>query len=94
MDSVGLKLRLRLTERNDLAAHYIHNDGSDGCRVGFASLEYAAGEGGRTRDGAIVCLREIFTAESENTYQRRLFHQNCGYAIAEIISFANEHTHT
>lgn len=71
-DSVGLKLCLHLTERHDLAAHHIHHNGSDcmSCRICFL-IEYAVGEVDRT----IVCLREIFTAESENTYQMRLFHQ-------------------
>jgi len=85
-DPIGLELRLRLTDNQELAAHWINADGTDGCRVGFASAEYAAGDGGEARDGAVVRVIVMYTPDDGNKNARALFHRNRGYAIAEIIS--------
>ena len=84
-DPIGLELRLRLTDNQELAAHWINADGTDGCRVGFASAEYAAGDGGEARDGAVVRVIVMYTPDDGNKNARALFHRNRGYAIAEII---------
>jgi hypothetical protein len=81
--SDGLLLRLRLTRPNELAAFYLMPDGLDRCRVGFASREDAAGDGGMMRDGALVCLNRVFSVEHPDWHARRLHHHNRGYAHAE-----------
>ena len=43
---VGVQLWLRMKVPNKLACYAIRRDGMDGCRVSFATKEYAAGEKG------------------------------------------------
>ena len=86
---VGLHLRLRLLVRHELTCYTINDDGSDGCRICFAAREYAAGENDFRLDGAIVKLTDVFTADHENRSMRYLFHRNCGYAYAVVVSYAN-----
>ncbi len=84
-NGVGMVLRLRMYVRNELAAYSLNPDGSDGCRVGFASREFAAGPNGVRFDGSLVRLITVYTADHENRTARRLFHHNRGYAVAEVI---------
>ena len=44
---------LRRTVQNEVACYAILPDGSNGCRVAFAALEYALGESGVRLDGAL-----------------------------------------
>ena len=90
--SDGLLLRLRLTRPNELAAFYLMPDGLDRCRVGFASREDAAGDGGMMRDGALVCLNRVFSVEHPDWHARRLHHHNRGYAHAEIMETINNNS--
>ncbi len=86
---VGLHLRLCSLVRNELACYTINDDGSDGCRICFAAREYAVGENDYRLDGAIVKLTDVFMMDHENRSMRYLFHRNCGYAYAVVVSYAN-----
>jgi hypothetical protein len=86
---VGLRLRLRSFVKHELACYTINSDGSDGCRVGFTARAYASGENDLRLDGAIVVIVAVSTADHENRSMRRLFHQNRGYAYADVLSYAN-----
>jgi hypothetical protein len=86
---VGMLLLVRMIVENELACFALNPDGSDGCRVAFAAREYAAGENGRRFDGALVCLLEVYSPEHENRTARRMYHHNRGYAVGEVIAFAN-----
>jgi hypothetical protein len=86
---VGLHLRLRSFVPHELACYTMNDGGSDGCRVCFTAREYAAGENYQRLDGCIVKLTDVFTAEHENRSMRYLFHRNCGYAYAVVVSYAN-----
>jgi hypothetical protein len=88
-DGVGMLLRVRMIVENELACFALNPDGSDGCRVAFAAREYAAGENGRRFDGALVRLVEVYSPEHENRTARHLYHRNRGYAVGEVIEFAN-----
>eukprot|EP00956_Cyclotella_meneghiniana_P039178 scaffold167095_cov20-Cyclotella_meneghiniana.AAC.1 len=82
-------LRLVKTKPNEIAAHVVLPDGSEGCRVGFAQRKYAADGGADVYDGATVKIIALYTADHENSACRALSHRNFGYAPAEIISYAN-----
>lgn len=91
--SDGLLLHLRLPGQTSLqlSTSCLMPDDSDGCRVGFASREYAAGDGGMMRDGTLVHLNRVFSAEhSNNRHAHRLHHHNRGYAQAEIMESATK----
>ena len=64
---VGMLVRLRMLVQNELACFAIIPDGSDGCRVAFAAREYAAGENGRSFDGALVHLIAVYSPEDKNS---------------------------
>ena len=85
---VGLRLCLRSFMEHELACYTINPDGSDGCCVGFAAREYAAGENDLCLDGMIVLLVEVFTADHDNRSMHRLFHHNRGYAYADVFCMA------
>ena len=87
---VGMRLRLVHSGPNEIAAHIIMPDNSNGCRVAFAQRQYAAGNGPALYDGAIVSIAEMYTAHHENSACRRLGHHNYGYAPAQIIEFAKK----
>ena len=87
---VGMLLRLRQTVPNEVACYTILPDGSDGCRVAFAAREYASGEIGVRLDGAAVRVMIVYHPDHENRMARRLYHHNRGYAIGEIVEFANQ----
>jgi hypothetical protein len=40
-------------------------------------------------DWPIVCIPHMFTPESENWSMRHLYHHNCGYAYATILSLSS-----
>ncbi len=81
---VGMRIRLRLVDKSHLAGYEVLADGSDGCRVCFATREYAVGACGQNLDGAVVFITEIVLPDDANSNKRALFHRNCGYAIAEV----------
>jgi hypothetical protein len=85
---VGLCLRLHSFVRSKLAGYTINDDGFEGCRVCFSAREYAAEDNDRRLDGAIVKIVEVFTADHPNSTMHRLFHHNCGYAYAIVLSLA------
>ena len=86
-----LLLCLQLTRPKEFATFYIMPDGLDGCRVEFASREYAAGDGRMMRDGALVHLNRVFSAEQPpNRHACMLHHHNCGYAHADIMESATK----
>ena len=87
---VGMRLRLVHSGPNEIAAHIIMPDNSNGCRVAFAQRQYTAGNGPALYDGAIVSIAEMYTAHHENSACRRLGHHNYGYAPAQIIEFAKK----
>ncbi len=86
---VGLHLRLRSFVRHKLACYTMNDDGSDGCRVCFTAREYTVGDNNRRLDGAVFKLIDVFTAEHENRSMRYLFHRNCGYGYAVVVSYPN-----
>ena len=47
------------------------------------------GDNDHRLDGSIVKLTDIFTAEHKNRSMCYLFHRNCGYAYAVVVSYAN-----
>ena len=65
-DGVGMLLHVRMIVKNELACFALNPEGSDGCRVAFATREYAAGENGRRFDSALVRLVEVYSSEHEN----------------------------
>ena len=81
----GVLLQLRITALNELTSFVVNDDGSDGCRVGFAPREHAIGVRGHSLDGALVRLLEVYTPEHPNSHCCALCHRICGYAIAEIV---------
>eukprot|EP00956_Cyclotella_meneghiniana_P014565 scaffold21860_cov54-Cyclotella_meneghiniana.AAC.5 len=87
---VGMRLRLVCSAPNELAAYFILPDNSNGCRVGFAQRQYAAGNGAALYDGAVVSILEMYTAVHPNSSCRKLGHHNYGYAPCEVIKFANK----
>ena len=92
--SEGQVFRLRLvtsdvTTGTHLAVYNIGNDGSDGCRVGFARRIYALTRG-PALDGRLVRLIEVYHKNHDNTSKRADFHRNHGYATAEILLMEDE----
>ena len=87
---VGMELRLRMKIADELACYVIKPDGTDGCCVAFAAMEYAAGENGLRLNGSIVRMVEVFLPDNLNRTVRLLYHHNRGYAVGEIVSFSNE----
>lgn len=83
-NGIGMLLRLRNTAPNELAAYFINEDGTDGCRVGFAKRSFAAGARGPLFDGCIVRLVDVYTIEHENPSARAEAYRNYGYAHGEI----------
>ena len=84
--SCGLLLHLWKTTPDEIAAIFIHEDGSDGCRVGFTPQEQAVGAHGCLLDGVVVRVFEVFTPEHPNSHCRSLYHRNRGYALTEIVN--------
>ncbi len=87
-NGVGMELRLRMTDADELACYAMKPDGTDGCRVSFAAKEYVAGENGLRFDGATVRIVEMFLPGNPNRTARRLYHHNRSYAVGEIVAFA------
>ena len=85
-NGVGMELRLRMKVADELACYIVRTNGTDGCRVGFAAKEYAAGQKGAKLDGVIVRIVDVFLPDNPNRTARRLYHHNRGYAVAEIVS--------
>ena len=81
-------VRLRMLMQNQLACFAINPDGSDGCRVAFAAREYAAGENGRSFDGALVRLIAVYSPEDKNSTARCLYDRHRGYAVGKIVQLA------
>ena len=48
-----------------------------------------SGKMGEGFDGVLVRLVEVYSPEHENRTARRLYHHNRGYAVGEVIAFAN-----
>jgi hypothetical protein len=69
---------------NELACYVINSDGSDGCRVGFASRESTVGPNGERFNGALVHLVAVYTPDHEISTVCRLYHHNSEYAVAEV----------
>ena len=84
----GVLLHLKKTPGGDLAAYFVLPDGSDGCRVAFASREHAIGPRGCFLDGVVVRMIEVYTPDHPNRFCRALYHRNRGYGIAEIVDDA------
>ena len=82
---VGMRLRLVHSAPNEIAAHIILPDGSNGCRVAFAQRQYAAGNGAARYDGAVVEIMNMYTAAHPNSACRKLSHHNYGYAQSRIV---------
>ena len=85
-----MRLQLVRSAPNELAAHVILSENSNGCRVAFAQRQYATGNGAAHYDGAVVSILEMYTAVHPNLACRKLGHHNYGYAPCEVIEFANE----
>jgi hypothetical protein len=75
---------------DELVCYIMKSDGTDRCRVAFAAKEYAAGENGLRLGGAIVRVVDVFLPDNPNQTVRRLYHHICGYAVGEIVAFAQE----
>ena len=86
-NGVGMRLRLRLTPRGELACHVICNDGTNGCCVGY-TFEKLAENNGVALDGAIVEIFEVLTEQSTDSADRRKYWQNCGYALSHVVEYS------
>ena len=84
---VGLCLHLCSFVQNELACSTMNEDGSDDCRVCFTAREYAAGDNDRRLDGAIVKITDVSSTDHQNHSMCHLFHRNCGYASAVVLSY-------
>ena len=78
---------LRLVEKTNLAGYKVGEDGSDGCQVCFVLQEYASGKTGRQLDGSLVRITDVFHHDSENRSMRELFHRNCDYTNARLLTW-------
>ena len=58
---VGMLLHVCMIVENELSCFALNPDGSDGCRVAFATREYTAGENGRRFDGELVHLVVMYS---------------------------------
>ena len=76
VNNVGMELRLRMKIVDKLACYVMKSDGTDGCRVAFATKEYTAGENGSGLDGAIVWIVDVFLPNNPNRTVRHLYHHN------------------
>ena len=81
----GVLLHLKKTPCGNLVAYFVLPDGSNGCRVAFASREHAVGLRGCVLDGVVVRMTEVYTPDHPNRFCHALYHQNCSYGIAEIV---------
>ena len=80
-----------IEDRHELPLYTINEDGSCGCRVGFAARQYATQTNGPMYDGALVRIMEMFTTDPEKTdnpAKHELAHRNFGYAIMDVIELA------
>ena len=84
----GVLLHLKKTPCGDLAAYFVLPDGSDGCRVAFASREHAIDPQGSHLDGVVVWMIEVYTPDHPNRFCRALYHWHCGYGIVETVDDA------
>jgi hypothetical protein len=84
-------LNVHMMVRNELACYVVNPDGLDGCRVGFASREYAAGPNGKRFAGVLVWLVAVYIPNHENRTACRLYHHNHGYAVAEVVQFSTDY---
>jgi hypothetical protein len=82
---VGMKLRMRLVDKTNLAGYKMRPNGSDGYRVCFAAREFAIGLRGQFLDGCTVVIKELVLPDDTNSAKRHLYHRNRGYAIAKVI---------
>lgn len=88
-NGVGLKLRIRRTNRpNQLAVYVMLPNGNDGCRVGFTKDSFAE-VWAAVFDGAVVQLDEVYTTNSPISAHRRLYHCNVGFGVASVIELHN-----
>lgn len=88
-NGIGLKLRLRRTNRpNQLAAYVILPNGNDGCRVGFTKDSFAEAWID-VFDGALVEVDEVYTTNSPISAHRRLYHRNVGFGVATVVELQN-----
>ena len=85
-----MQIRLRLVHNINLTGYIVLADRSDGCRVCFATQEYAVGARGLSLDGTVLVIREIVLPDDSNSSKRALFHRNHGYAIAEVSNAGRE----
>ena len=83
-------LHLHMMVRNELACYAVNPDGSDGCRVGFASREYAAGPNGKRFAGVLVRLVVVYTPNRENRAACQLYHHNHDDTVAEVVQFSTD----
>ena len=70
------------------AAYFVLLDGSNGCRVAFASREHVVGPQGCYLDGVVVRMIEVYTPDHPNRFCRALYHRNRGYGIADFVDDA------
>ena len=83
-NGIGMKLRLRLTLQNELSAHVMLADGSDGCCVGFTFQSFA-NDYGAFYDGYVIELIEVYTSQSEDKAERRKFYSCKGYSLGRVV---------
>jgi hypothetical protein len=71
-------------DKSHLAGYKVITDGSDSCRVCFATREYAVGAHCENLDGAVVFIKEVVLPDDVNSSKCALFHRNHGYVITEV----------
>ena len=80
----GSFLHMWKTTPDEIAAIFIREDSSDGCRLGFTPREQVVSARGHLLDGVVVRVFEVYTPEHPNSYRGALFHRNIGYALANM----------
>lgn len=91
-NSVGTVVKLLKTDADQikLACYAIKRTGEVGCRVAFTSKQYASEDLWQLYDGVTVCIVQMFLLPtSESKWERQLYHHNYGYAVGEVVQFAN-----
>ena len=73
-NGVGHLVCLRLVEKVHIACYLVNMDGTDGCRICFATCKYASGETARLLGGLLLRITGVFICDSPDKSMRALYH--------------------
>ena len=82
-----MKLRIWMTEKQELECYNILGNGTDGCRVCFLPREYSEGPAAHQYDDCVVKIVNVFGEDDTNSSIRAFYHKNRGYAFADVVEF-------